>query len=645
MPLPAANGGIAMKWIRLIFVALGGLVAVVIFLVVIGVPAQFVASSLSRQLEASTGLRLKNIGFAKLALLPELGLTLEDVSVEDAASGQPVFSTRRARSGITVSNLLTGQIRVTDITLSGSTVYLGNWQAKPSARRPAAQPSENVAARGENFARMFAVEQFTADDCTIILDNGRDRTELRLDSVRLTSTLSPSQDRLSAKLDARSGTNAVQISATVASPTLLLEQKPVRIEATIEPSGAWQSRATIVGNFQVAGPVIKMDEIQGTFERGRVVGSLSVSFARAKPFVDADLDVEKLDLTDVAPVTRTPRAASSQPSTGGGRAEAPRDGGWSNRAIAFGLLRLFESNARIAAREIVLDKVHLGPANLEATLLDDNLSLVLKRSDLYGGKGDGELTVDASQQTPRLALRFEVSGVNVLQILTDTANFSYVDGRGTAKFDLKSTGENPLAIVSNAEGTTSFLFQDGELRGLNVTGMLRSVLETILSGWQTNASDRTKFSTFSASFRIKDGQARTDDVRFAGPLVRITATGTANLVDQTLDFRLEPKLVTSAGGQGQGSGADGAGISVPVLAKGPWSNPQIYADLPDILSNPAGALGKLRAGDKGLPGMLGGGGGADNLMKRLDDLIGGGRGGGRDGGGIGERLKQFQIPR
>jgi AsmA protein len=628
-----------MKWIRIISVMLGGLIAVVIFLVVIGVPAHVVASSLSRQLEASTGLRLKNIGFAKLAVLPELGLTLDDVSVEEAASGQPVFSTRRARAGMALDSLLRGQIRVTDITLSGSTVYVGNWKGGPAVRRPAAQPSEGAVTRGDNFARMFAVEQFTADDCTVVLDNGRDRTELRLDSVRLTSTLSPSQDRLTAKFDARSGPNAVQLSATLASPALLLEQKPVRVEATIEPSGAWQSRATIAGNLQIAGPVIKMEEIQGTFDRGRVVGSLSVSFARAKPFVDADLDVEKLDLTNVAPVTKTPRAATPQPNKSGARAEVgvARDSGWSDRTIGFGGLRLFESNARIAAREIVLDKVRLGPANLEATLLEDNLSVVLKRSDLYGGQGKGELTIDMTQQTPQLALRLDVLDVNVLQILTDAANFSYVDGRGTANFDVKSTGDSPLAIVSGLEGTTSFLFRDGELRGLNVPGMLRSVLETILSGWQTKASDSTKFSTFSASFRIKDGQARTEDVRFAGPLVRITATGTANLIDQTMDFRLEPKLVASAGGQG--SGADGAGIGVPVLAKGRWSNPQIYADLPDILSNPAAALGKLRAGDKGLGGMLGGSG-AKDWMKGLDDLIGG-----REGGGLGERLKQFQIPR
>jgi AsmA protein len=624
-----------MKWIRIVSIALGGLIAVVIFLVVIGVPAQVVASSLSRQLEASTGLRLKNVGFAKLAILPELGLTLEDVSVEDAATGQPVFSTKRARSGIALDSLLTGQIRVTNIALSGSTVHVGNWKGGPAGRRPAAQPSESAATRGENFARMFAVEQLTADDCTVVLDNGRDRTELRLDSARLVSTLSPSQDRLSVKFDARSGRNAVQLNATVASPTLLLEGKPVRVETTIEPSGALQSRATITGNLQVAAPVIKFDEIQGTFDRGRIVGSLSVSFARAKPFVDVDLDVEKLDLTDVAPAARTPRPAPAQATASGGKGESPRDGAWSDKAIGWSALRLFEANARIAAREIVLDKVHLGPANLEATLLEDNLSIVLKRSDLYGGQGSGELTVDVTKEMPSLALRLDVSGVNVLPILSDAADFSYLDGRGTAKFDLKSTGESPHTIVSNLEGTASFRFENGELRGLNVPQMLRSVLETILSGWQTSGADRTKFSTFTASFRIKQGQARSDDVRFVGPLVRMTATGTADLVDQTLDFRLEPRLVTNP--SPQGSGAESS-IGVPVLAKGRWSNPQIYADLPDILTNPAAALSKLRTGGSALPGLSGGG--AQDWMKRLDDLMGG-----REGGGLGETLKQFQIPR
>ncbi|HML13839.1 MAG TPA: AsmA-like C-terminal region-containing protein [Xanthobacteraceae bacterium] len=475
------------------------------------------------------------------------------------------------------------------------------------------------------------MEQLTGEDATFIVDDGRDRTELRLDSLRLNSSLSPSHDRLSVKIEARSGSNALALRLAAESPGQLLEDKPVRIEATVEPGGALQSPVTIAGNLQLAGPVVKMDGIAGTFERGRVGGSLSVSFARAKPFVDADVDVERLDLTAIEPTVRAPSNAEAKPEAGGGTTDVGRGGNWSNRTINLGVLRVFEGNARVAAREIVLDKVHLGPANLEATLLEDNLSVVLTRSDLYGGQGKGELTFDVTQQQPRLGLRFDLSGVNVLPILTDAADFRYVDGHGAAKFDLKAAGESPLAIVSSLEGTASFVFQDGELRGLNLPHMLRSLLETVLSGWQTNASDRTKFSSFAASFRIKDGQARTDDLRFVGPFVRVTGSGNANLVDKTLDFRLDPKLVTSSAAPT--SGAESGSIGVPVLVNGPWSKPQIYADLPGILTNPAAALGKLRAGDKALPG------GAGNLTKQLDDLIGG-----RDGGGLGDLLKQL-IPR
>lgn len=641
-----------MKWIKIVFVALAAIVAVVIFLAVIGVPARVLALSLSRQFEASTGLRLQVGGFAKLAVLPEVGLILEDIAIEDAENGQPVFSAKRARYGISLGSLMRGQVHVTDVALTQSTLRVGNWHFR---KAPAAtRPSDGTAARGENVAPIFALEQLSADDCTLIVDDGRERAELKLDSLRLNSVLSPGAGHLNLKIDARSGANAVALKVTVDSPTLLPEGKPAHVEAEIETTGAIQSAAAIKANLQFAGPVFRMESIDGTFDRGRVGGTFSVSFARAKPFVDADIDIERLDLTDLAPPTRPARAAENNAASSGSPkpqadsaargndrpvgSPTPQPAGgarWSDRPISVAGLRMVEANARIAAREIVIEKVHLGPANLEATLLDDKLSIVLPRSQLYGGQGSGELSVDASKPIPALALRFDVSGVNVLPILSDTANFEYVDGRGGAKFDLKAAGASPLQIVSGLEGTASFLFEDGELRGLNIPRMLQSLLDTILSGWQTNASERTKFSTFGASFQIKDGQARTDDLRFAGPFVQVAGSGTANLVDETLDFRLDPKLVMSSGTQA--SGPESWSVGVQVLAQGPWSNPQIYADLPGILKDPAAALGKLRLGEKGLPGLSGGG--ADSLLKTLDGLLGG------RGGNLGDQLKRLQPPR
>jgi AsmA protein len=554
-------------------------------------------------------------GFAKLALFPRLGLIVQDVSVEDATTGVQVFSAKRARYGIALNSLLRGQIRVTDVALTRPTLRIGRWSGGTIREPSTTRADDERLARVGNMVRMFTLEEFTADDCILVLDNGQDMTELKLDAVHLNSSLAP-DDRLTLEIEARSRTNIVAARATVDAPDQLLAGKSVRVAATIEPRGM-QSPIAVAANVQVLGPVLRIDNAESTFARGHVDGSLSVSFARAKPFLDADINVEHLDLADVVPASTNGGYVGAQTSDDNEKANAISL--WSDRPMSFTALRLFEADARIAARELVIDKVHLGQTALEVTLLDDELSVVLPRTELYGGDGAGELVVNASSQALDLSVRFDLSGADVLPLLSDAADFPYLVGRGGTKLDLKGSGESPLRIVSSLEGTASFLLENGEVRGIDVPNMLQLLLKTILSGWQTNTSDRTKFSTFSASFRAKDGQASTDDLSFAGSIVSVTGSGTANLVDRTLNLRLDPQLVSSA--TGQPGGPESWSIGVPVIVRGPWANPQIYADLPGIMINPADALGRLRPGEKNLLGPPGSR--PDSWLKTLDQLIGG----------------------
>jgi AsmA protein len=131
---------------------------------------------------------------------------------------------------------------------------------------------------------------------------------------------------------------------------------------------------------------------------------------------------------------------------------------------------------------------------------------------------------------------------------------------------------------------------------------------------------------------VANGQATTDDLRLAGPLVRISGKGTANLTNRTLDFRVDPRLVLSL--QGQGGPADPAGLGVPVVIRGAWNEPQIYPEIAGILDNPEAAFAKLKAmGGSlfGFPDQQTGGGAnkpkVDEVIKSLDQMIrGDGRG-------------------
>ena len=226
---------------------------------------------------------------------------------------------------------------------------------------------------------------------------------------------------------------------------------------------------------------------------------------------------------------------------------------------------------------------------------------------LYEGRAAAGLALDASIPSPIFALRAQLAGVRALPLLTSAADFTKLDGKMQVQLDVRSSGRSQREMIANLSGTTNVDFQDGQIRGINVAQMIRNLTSTTLSGWDEDKAQTTDLTELHASFRIDNGKAATSDLRLAGPLVRITGTGTTDLNTKTLSFRIEPKLVMTTQGQGS-SVADPIGLGVPVIMEGPWSAPRIYPDMAGILDNPEPAFGKLRELGQGLfgPGLFGG---------------------------------------
>jgi AsmA protein len=63
----------------------------------------------------------------------------------------------------------------------------------------------------------------------------------------------------------------------------------------------------------------------------------------------------------------------------------------------------------------------------------------------------------------------------------------------------------------------------------------------------------------------------------ASPLLRLKAAGKANLVEESLDFRVEPTFVATL--KGQGDATERSGIRVPILVTGTFSSPKFRPDL------------------------------------------------------------------
>jgi AsmA protein len=107
--------------------------------------------------------------------------------------------------------------------------------------------------------------------------------------------------------------------------------------------------------------------------------------------------------------------------------------------------------------------------------------------------------------------------------------------------------------------------------------MARNVKSAFGMGTQGGPRPRTDFTELAIPFTIKNGVANTPGSSLKSPFIRIIAAGTADLVKETLDFRVEPKAVASI--KGQGDAAQRSGLMVPVLVSGTFTSPKFRPDL------------------------------------------------------------------
>ena len=133
--------------------------------------------------------------------------------------------------------------------------------------------------------------------------------------------------------------------------------------------------------------------------------------------------------------------------------------------------------------------------------------------------------------------------------------------------------------LSLADG--DFLFEDGAIKGIDLAGMANNVKAAFGLAEKAGETARTEFSKLHAPFTVKQGLVNTANTTLISPLIRLAASGTADLVSENLDFRVEPKFVGTL--KGQGDSQERSGLMVPVLVTGTFSSPKFRPDFERIL--------------------------------------------------------------
>ena len=121
--------------------------------------------------------------------------------------------------------------------------------------------------------------------------------------------------------------------------------------------------------------------------------------------------------------------------------------------------------------------------------------------------------------------------------------------------------------MKSLDGDGSFKILDGTISGIDVTEFLTGIEQTFrarsLPGG-IGANEITRFKDIISGFTLSDGVASVKDFKIEGPGFIAEGRGQVDLGNQTLDFRLRPRVTRSdAGGL--------ANFGIPLRFSGPFN--------------------------------------------------------------------------
>jgi uncharacterized protein involved in outer membrane biogenesis len=223
---------------------------------------------------------------------------------------------------------------------------------------------------------------------------------------------------------------------------------------------------------------------------------------------------------------------------------------------------------------------HLDASNISAKIKFKNqiLSLENIRADLYQGHLNVDTTVSLQQAAPTLHIVGDAKGIDVagfLKGLSGKTSKLQFNGRGDVSWNLTTQGKKTNELLGQLNGTGRFTVSKGSIKGINLAYFVNTAValinkEPLPSG---EPMGETEFGQITGTAIVRNGVITTNDLALEAPLYTAKATGTVDLVNQTLDYHVDvnskvvdQKVVALAG------------KTVPVRISGRISDPSVTLD-------------------------------------------------------------------
>jgi AsmA protein len=233
--------------------------------------------------------------------------------------------------------------------------------------------------------------------------------------------------------------------------------------------------------------------------------------------------------------------------------------------------KAWDASGTLTLTSAKLARLDLSEVRVSVAAKDKVMHLSPVEAQVDGGRASGDITWDSRGVTPTLSIDAQLTGINMAQLLANTAGKGRLSGRATLTLKATARGASVEALLKTLNGHLDASLADGALEGIDV-GYELSVAQALIDKLPAPAggsTGHTPFQAFKLTSQITNGVAETHDLSIDSSALKVAGRGSANLATRGIDFKLLASIVT----------APARNTDIPLKVTGTYANPTLRPDI------------------------------------------------------------------
>ena len=327
-------------------------------------------------------------------------------------------------------------------------------------------------------------------------------------------------------------------------------------------------KIALTSRLTVSPDALQLANVELRVDDSRLVGSMGVHNL-ASPALRFDLALDKIDLDRYL---AGGKPAAKTADKGARAAEKPTE-------VPHATLRSLNVDGKLRIQELKAMGLRSNKVKVVIQAKNGVVSLGPNSAKLYGGSYAGQTVLDARGKVLQLQLAEKLTAVQLGPLLKDMQLFDHYQGAGNVELKLTAQGFGANQVKRSLNGNASVSVKDGRIDGVNLGKFIKTLSTkgdtlTKATNLLPEKGDHTIFGQMNATFQIANGVANNRDLVIRAAEFTATGKGSANLVSESMDYRLD---LANLGNEGKKC------KTFPVKIDGPFSNLSYLPDLEALL--------------------------------------------------------------